>query len=544
MAENKGTLLKFEQSNHQAEFVRTDAQIVGNTPQKLDRVLELKTTRDITRFGEWLTSFSKRGLLAHTPLYYFYNTVYFTPDIIEVEDITKERTYQISIWNANFKPVTLQNVNFNGKSGLIIQELPNKVFQPLESKTINITIPAMLTGNINEEINFTFSNGDIRRLKVVASATNHFLFIPEHNWSEELEFKTAISQSTNRELRAKISAEPIRRFKYNYKVLDKHLLQLMENMRNAQSKTYIVPMWEEMEVTGYIPQGTITVPISGDRIGYKVGGYVSIYDSDDYQFVSEIISITNNTVTLKHAPPRAIARGTITPMRLCYIMDAVGVNREWYNNVSSFNITYTQYNTDIPNVKIPYAVLAGHYVFDEYSDLSNHEHSQKLMFINDTFALPVIHTEQSRGLWRGAIHIMATNRKRYHEWLAFFNYISGSFKSFWLPDWGNELLITKITSSGSGYLPIQTNIKFDNIERYAIRVENNGKKWYFTLKEFTHYEGEFRLIFNGTLQETIKPTDKYKICLMRRVRLNDDKVTLEHNTFYDVKCNLSVSEIL
>lgn len=544
MAELKGTKLDREVSDYRGEFVRTEGLFIDNKEQTLDGIAKAKFSRQITRYGEWLTNLTKRGLLAKTQLYYFYNTVYFTPEVIEVEDITKERTYQVSIWNATFKPVTIQNINFNGKSGLIIQEPANKVLQPLETKTINITIPALVTGNINEEINFTFSNGEVRRLKIVASATNHFLFIPEHNWSEELEFKTAVSQSTNRELRAKIGAEPIRRFKYNYKVFDKHLLPLMENLRNAQSKTYIVPMWEEMEVAGYIPQGALTLPISEFRIGYKVGSYVSIYDSDDYQFVSEIVSLTNTSVTLKNPVPRTIERCTITPMRLCYIMDAVGVNREWYNNVSSFNITYTQYNTDIPKVEIPYAVLAGRYVFDEYTDLSNHEHSQKLMFLNDTFALPTIHVEQSRGLWRSSIHIMATNRKRYHEWLAFFNYISGSFKSFWLPDWGNELLITKTTSSGSGYLPIQSNIKFDNIERYAIRIENNGKKWYFTLKEFTQYEGEFRLIFNGTLQETIKPTDKYKICLMRRVRLNDDKVTLEHNTFYDVKCNLSVSEIL
>lgn len=495
-------------------------------------------------FPQVETSLRKNGYLHLTEVNYFYDTFYFSPEEIAIPDLTQPKTYSISVWNAHFTYERLQSVTVQESDGIIVQNLNNPVFAPLETKYVTLYIPASAKGNINAVIEFKFTNGETYTISVSAKSTNFFTYIPEHNWSETFIFKTEISQSISRELRARIGNKPNREFQYTYKFTDKQLSKFSESMRNGQTKTWFVPMWEQLDSVLDINIGKLQYQKSPERIGYKTRGYAMLYKDDDNLLTSEIKAVSGDNITLNDALHFNADHALFMPMRLCYLMDTVGIGRDWYNGLSSGQIKFTEYNTEIPNTPINYPVLGDWYVFDTPTDKSAWATGQKVVFINDTQGEPVIHTQQDRSLHQHSANIHINTREAYHHLLAWINYLGGQYKSFWSPDWGRLLHLTRNMLAGSGFVAVHDYVGIDDWSKFALRIEVNKKVYYFKLIEMLSSDSEFRLVIDGVLPIDIYTTDNYSICLMRRMRLSEDEVTIEHNNFTDMKCTLNMVEIL
>lgn len=483
------------------------------------------------------------AFILNTPTQLFYNTVYFDPTFFNLGNIASSRVEEIMVWNAYLKPISLSNINYDNSQGVIIDLPTNRNFDALELKILKMHVNRDGSPLVDISAQFMFSNGFKFVMPITGSRTLVVAYIPDQSFVETLEYKTEISQSIRKEMRAKMYNAPIRKYNYQY-MIDEELLSHFSNLfTDAQSKQYLVPTWQEMML---LPNGVNTAEnvftIDGELRGFEEKAQVILWENPFKVFATSIKKREGNTITLKDLPPQRYGRCFLIPCVLSTIQSQVDISRDYYNNVFKASIAFTQNNVDLQNKRLNLPLLEGEPVFIIPYSKGDMSSLQKATFITDTFAKPFVHIEQDKGLFKLKANIVRNSLKEYHEWLDFLNFCSGRFKAFWLPTRFNDLRLATVAESNQGFLELEHNVSYDT--RHAVMITYEGQQFYSKIKSNIIENGRTRLILKDNMPFKIDKTKPYRISLMYRVRLDNDEQTIEHGSYYAKSISFGATEIL
>lgn len=484
-----------------------------------------------------------QAFILNTPTQLFYNTVYFDPTFFNLGNIASSRVEEIIVWNAYLKPISLSNINYDNSQGVIIDLPTNKNFDALELKILKMHVNRDGSPLVDISAQFMFSNGFKFVMPITGSRTLIVAYIPDQSFIETLEYKTEISQSIRKEMRAKMYSAPIRKYSYKY-MLDEEMLSHFSNLfTDAQSKQYLVPTWQEMML---LPNGINTgenvFTINEELRGFEEKAQVILWENPFKVFATSIKKREGNTITLKDLPPQRYGRCFLIPCVLSTIQSQVDISRDYYNNVFRANIAFTQNNSNLENKKLNLPLLENEPVFTIPYSKGDMSSLQKATFITDTFAKPFVHIEQDKGLFKLKASVIRNSLKEYHEWLDFLNFCSGRFKAFWLPTRFNDLRLAAVAETNQGFLELEHNVSYDS--RNAVMISYEGQQFYSKIKGNIIQNGRTRLILKDNMPFKIDKTKPYRISLMYRVRLEDDEQTIEHESYYNKSISFGATEIL
>lgn len=484
-----------------------------------------------------------KGFVLTTPTQLFYNTIYFDPSFFNLGNISVSRVEEINVWNAFLKPVTLSKLDYDTSQGVLIETSSNNNFNALELKVFKLKVDKNGSPLVNISANFSFSNGFKFVLPITGSRTLIVSYIPDKQFSETITFKTEISQSQRKELRAKLYSDPIRKYNYRY-LIDEELLSHFSNLFNsAQSKQYLVPTWQEMMLLkNGISSGTKTITIDEELRGFNENSQILLWVDEFNTYTTKIIKRNANTITFKDSIPRKFERCFIIPCELYTIQDSISMSREYENNIFRANITYTQNNANLNAKQLDLPLLKGEPVFNIGYIKGNILSQQKVTFINDTFANPFQHIEQDKGLFKLSGQIIRNSLKDYHKWLDFLNFCSGRFKAFWLPTNFNDLTLAADAKINHAFLELKHSVSINS--RNAVMISFAGQTFYSKIKNNVVENGITRIILEENLPFNLQLGTNYRISLMYRVRLNEDEQTIEHEDYYTKSISFATTEIL
>ena len=489
------------------------------------------------RVKEW---FKHTGINRDQVILY-YNGVYFSIQELEITKTVGARDIAFTMWNAFFHNVSIVNVDIPNGSGITFSADEGLIFKPLELKMFNFRITKG-SENIYGHIVFTFSNGFVFKLKLSVVSTQYLVLQPEKKIEESYTYKTEISQSMRKELRARLAQTPLYKLKYQYILEEHQLAQVINDFQAHATENYIVPLWlhiyEAKEM--YYPVGTQSIEIKGSFPYLREGDHFVF--TDDHSAQNCIVqSISGNVVLLKSGLNYQFeGHCFIIPCRQAAVLDGVKMSRE-LTGVFKLSIEYmfkkhTQiFNAlDLPTLNnIPILSLP---FYD--GAMSN---QQDIKIIQDTTTFPFVHINKERGLYTMNID-SNVDREKYFKWLDFINYCSGKFKSFWLPTRTGDFKLSTDAVETNSFISVDNT--FGLKTGYGLAISLNNETNYYLIQNITFENGLTNIILDKPLPKTIGVSDKYRISLLLRCRLNDDEITIEHSDYYNKTISLNAIEVL
>ena len=471
----------------------------------------------------------------------FYNAVYFSIQELEITKTVGARDVAFTMWNAFSEPVSVTSVDIPTGSGITFSADDGTTLKSLELKTFNFRV-VKGSENIDGYITFTFSNGFIFKLKLNVVSTQYLVFQPEKRVDEKLTYKTEISQSMCKELRAKLAQNPLYKLKYQYILDENQLAQVVNDFQAQATENYIVPLWlyiyEAKDL--FYSVGTQSIEIKGKFPYLREGDHFVFTDNHSAQNCI-VQNISGNVILLKNGLNYQFeGHCFIIPCRQAAALNGIAISRE-LNGVFKMSIEYTFKKhtllfkaldlpllNNIPVLTLPFRNGA----------MSN---QQDIKIIQDTTTFPFVHINKERGLYTMNID-SDVDRENYFKWLDFINYCSGRFKSFWLPTRTRDFELSTDAIETNSFISVDNSFNLKTGYGLAITFENETV--YYLITDITFENGLTNIILDKPLPKTITVSDKYRISLLLRCRLNDDEITIEHSNYYNKTISLNAIEVL
>ncbi len=481
-----------------------------------------------------------KGMVLTTATTLYYDTIYFNPMFFLLGNVSSDLKLNLVVWNAQFKSAVLESLIYDESQGVGIDISNGVTFAPFESKVFQINVDKEGSALINVLAQFTFDNNKYYVLPISGDRTTLISLIPNENFTETLTYKTNISKSKRKELRASLATMPLRAYKQSYQVDEQFLSVVYSMFDNAQSKKYLLPLWQEMQLVESTSIGTRTFVIEEGLRGFVKGSNILLWESETKYELAEIVARKNNTISLKNSIGANYGRAFIIPLVQVDIEESVKINKANQNRLFEIDVTCLQVNGALYANDLDYPTLEGLPVFNKFSETGDNEFKQDVTYIRDTMTEPEKYVNFEKTQIAQTISVTVNNKSDYNKMLDFVHYLKGAFNAFWLPTMTNDIELGADILNNSGVFSSVN--KVDLIKTTAVKITQGANVHYALLGD---------VIFNTTYNVSFKPnitfkvdkTQPYQISFMRRVRSASDSLQITHKNYYTKTLSFTAVEI-
>lgn len=259
------------------------------------------------------------------------------PGEIALGNVLSTQIIILEIFNAFRRETrTWQAFTNNAGAGISITNLPAlpRDFAPLESFLNNLQVSTNGPPTINGTLDFDvdLDPPDVILVPITGNRITIFQFRPQAPIEEKLEFKTDIlAKSDGSEQRINLRRAPRQRITMNYRTDANRTRDTINSiLYDWQARVFGVPVWwEAREVQAPLAVNDTLVPVDTTNADFRVGGLVTIYDSNFESETLEIAAIAAGQLTLDVGLQRAYdgIRTLAIPTRTAYTKPQLGQNR-------------------------------------------------------------------------------------------------------------------------------------------------------------------------------------------------------------------------
>lgn len=485
------------------------------------------------------------SFILRTPTRLYYDTFYFIPNYLDLGNINNDFEIDILVWNAHFYPNTLNEITYDKNQGITLIAPENKTFDELELKPIKVVVKKDGTSVVSVLADVGFGNGVNVKMPINGTRQLVVAYIPEQSFDETIEYKTEISSSRRVELRAKTSSNPIRTLKYHYKLPEQILAKYLSIYKYAQARTYVTPLWQEMIYFKQLLHGTKAIPVDVRYRNFKIGSSVIIWENEKKLFITNIKDINNGFYQLQDALPTTYRDCLVLPTFSANILENISITRE-LNGIFNSEVSFVEPNSDLQVEPLTLPFLNGTPVLERWQNDGAMNISQNVTIINDTFARPFIHINEDKALVTLSFNGLSTTLDEYHDWLDFFDYCSGRFRTFWLPTLGNELKLADRADINANSIAVVESNDFN--DRCAIRISRGSgcgmQFFYAKITKAYNQNGKTYLSLDRSIPFAMELDNLIRLCLMFNVRMVDDAITIRHKNYYTKEISFTATETL
>lgn len=450
--------------------------------------------------------------------YDYYYRLHMTPRELNLGNISGEQTREVYFWNAYFEP---RHLRYDSDSLHIAGD-----YAPLEERKGIVRVDGQ--NDVDESIDLDFS-GEAYVYRIYATVRLVWAFMPFKDYSEHFEWLTDVLTTRRNEQRFSLRRLPRRGFDYSF------VLDIEQHARAAllldtwQHKDWTLPIWRERQTVAQASGATL--------MGYPVGEWLLYQDWRQH----EMIEIVDDKGKLK-APLSAEYRDAL--------LMPVASARLQSDSLERLNAHYTRLNTSFllnepaahESQTMP-ETLDGIEIFSRCLLIGVQESYAHDVDIIDNQTGKIVSLDTFiRTRWRGELRLFAANKDEQTALLAWFYHLSGRLREFWLPSGAADMRLKNTISPSSSSMEIES-IGAASLahEHYALAFfSKDGRRFYTRIIRIIAQGTHEQVIFSPNLNADLSPDDIERISLMRRCRLDSDRLSIQYRDKEMANINIGV----
>lgn len=482
-------------------------------------------------------------------LYDFYDRIHITPQLIALGNLVSSQTRDIGVWNAYLTPKQLLSVGLQNADGISVnlQTDPPIYYGALQEQIHIVSISTVGSISIDTFIAFVFEAPTIGpKARITGNRVVVSSFKPLAEFVETLEWRTDIIKSVAGEQRIALREAARQSFDYDF-FFESETFAKAKAMASARSfYPYAVPIWGEAEKASTINTGDTVIFVNTLFSDFRVDSLIAIYTDSSNVEAGEILSLANDSITLKLPVTGQYTNASVAPMRLALTLEGFKFNRKVADHVNA-SASYTV--TDNINLAgtSPFPQYSGLDVFNKptvlissaneriYQSMDVFDNGSGIIeldtisdFIDKTYTVSWF-TETLQERW-----IM---RKWLHK-------IKGRLKAFWLPSWNHDIELDSTVEATAVSMLIKPIGYEAYLGRTDIMIELiDGSTFYRKVLSGSIVGYRESLSIETSLGVQVTPETVRRICFMSKVRFDTDSVSINYQLPKIATFSANVKEI-
>lgn len=477
----------------------------------------------------------------------FYFRIWVIPDSIRLQNPTIGAPVPFQIWSAYPFDNTLENVTYTGTGGVSVNFTTPLVFGPVQLLDTSFQVLPSAPINIEVTIGFDFTSGS-GELAVSGQIAEFVQMVPDPPVTETLEWLTdVITTWGSKEQRLALRGSPRRNINYSF------LLEGDDERRRQYNRWFkslprriVLPYYQYGTLLlQNAAQGDSTLLLDTTRSDIRDGDNVIVYQPwNEVGYLVKVLTVAADRLNLELPLEQDVFQGSIVapcftsrlanrsglsmgPISGSITIDAEALDaRPQFTRPGASVTLETRNNYPI----LIHRPLAEGEVDDKFD--ANYE-----VIDNDTGLLD-IKTAWPIPFVQGSREFLV---QRYFEpasmdwWRAFLDYCRGRQNPFLLPSWRSDLVSVAPPGSTSAQLVVASAdypSRYFPYETYRYLQIENAAGQFLRRRVLSATDlggGTCRLDLDGAFGSTAEELTITKVSFMNLVRLDSDKVTLEHD---------------
>lgn len=496
-----------------------------------------------------------------------YDRIHLIPSIYALGNVLSEETRDFDVWNAwRRTSKTLSAINETGTTGIDLTQpsSPPLVYSPIQLRSYTITISELGPTTIEAEYEFDFTS-EAPVLLVTGTRIVTFAHIPQRPIRERLEFKTDIMEAYDgREQRIRARKLPRQQFEYEYLLIeDNERSKALNALYGFHGSFFAVPVFIYMRsllVDAEINDTSIQVDTTNadfrDSTTTDPSLIILWRDHDDFEIAQIAVGgIAAGQIDLERPLDQDHDAATtyVIPIQVMLGRDPVEWSRR-PTGATSLRIGWLSEDVaDLGDLSgLPthdsLPVLADFNFIDRTLEEKVTRKYELFDSESGTFEAIVGRIITELGTAKGFEARGAADTWTLREILYGLN---GKQTSFFLPSWRQDFNL--ITTIGSADVNLDVDVVdyerfIDTQDPYGdIMIQlKDGTQFFRNITNVVQGTSPTRevLTINASLGQIVTANDIAFFCYLNRVRLNVDKIEIEHTRLNEISVRVPVAGVI
>lgn len=466
----------------------------------------------------------------------YYFRVHVRPSRLDLGNLLSIQTRQVEVWNAHLTSKLLSAIGSTGAEGLTLTEpvAAPTTFAANESRLYSLNISTSGPPTIDAAYTFAFP-AENPPLRVVGSRLTVWPFVPQIQFTEELEWMTDVMQAYSTEQRYALRTAPRQAFSYAFQLDDYQYSRAKALGYSWAHRMYGVGVWAESIRVGALLEGATSILLDTTQGDFRANDVILLWESDESYLAAETTTLSAGAVGLKLPLSRPFSNAYVMPLRFARTLAGLTFQRD---NPAATTLTVdfsVDNNVDLAvGFTSPFPQYRGRDILTTPSVISGDMQDSAFRGVEvfDNLTGPLL-TDPIFGYVTRSEAVIFDPQTRAELWALrrWLHYLRGRQRTFWLPSWENDLTLVQDVQS------IDLSIKVRPIEYPAAYAVTD------ILVELTTGTTYYRRLLSGSIDtsgnevlalETAFPVNftvaqVRRISFMRHVRLDSDRLELQHS---------------
>lgn len=496
------------------------------------------------------------GVLAGSWFDDFYFRVHVIPATLDLGNLLSVQTRDVDIWNAHLTQQNLAVIDELSTEGITESGLAAGVFEPLQLKTLTLTVDTAGPVVIGAQYTFVFPGESPavlitgKRVVVFAHPPNWVDPVTEsHQWLTDI-----IVAYAGDEQRVGLRGFPRRGLAYTVTTEDQHQSNRLDTqLLGWQQRLFALPVWTEVqELASTLGAGSVVVPCVTTGYEFAVDDLAILWRAHDQHEAVEVSSVGGSSITLKLATVNTWPAGTrLYPVRLAQLPPRQKLTR-FTGRINEGRFEFAmEDNRGFPAIDAG-ATYQGYRVLEI---TPNWVEDLDQEFVRKLAALDY----NTGRAWWGDESGLANNIKAFNWFLdgraaivAFRNWLyarEGALVPFWSESQGDDLTVTATIASGATAIVVRnigyTNlIKSQNHRRDIVIRSTSGAVYYRRILSSTEIDATSEsLVIDASLGVTLTVAEVASVRFLHLHRLEADDVEIDWRTPVDAHSSLALRSL-
>ena len=478
----------------------------------------------------------------------FFGKVDVTPDSIAAGLILSEQNYELVVANYyKTEERTLISVTSTAGAGVSITNLPGLplAMPALSAFTVNLEILPDGPTSINGELIFTFDTGQ-ETVTITGQRSIIFGFQPEAPIKEKLRWNTDILRHRDgTEQRVSLRQAPRQVVEMDFKLSGRTRQRYEWLMADSQALGLGVPIWWEPSIsTAAVAVDDTSISVDSTAYAdYKVGGLAVIWESVEKHETLQIDSIAAGSLTFSSGFTNAYSAGVLVmPMQVGYLLQREIRGAKHPVNLSEHRLIFTINSNDDDLADISAwptfnskVILTGkgnqNILPGATTPTGSRRRTERVDNGTGVFDL---YSQQAISRQTGRYQLLVNSRQKLWEVRQLLHALRGQQVSFYIPTYADDFTPTQSISTAGNVITV-VNSGFDNFidaaqpfDAVLVRLTDGTEITRALTSSLEVDADEEQLFISGTWGVDATPAEIDFVCVVQKVRLDSDEVTITH----------------
>lgn len=491
------------------------------------------------------------GQIAHHYVEDYYNRVHVFPSYLDLGMVLNQETRVLKAWNAFLsESKDLDDITLEDATGVTIDEPDSYpvTFAPMEERDYEVTVSTTGPPSISATINFQFAIYTVAAL-IEGSRVVLWRWIPREQYTEILEWMTEILKTRKGEQRIAMREAPRQIFSYRFLRPPEEIAEIKVVVDDWNHRKFGLPVWKEHTAGIDADAGDTAINFDTSYRDYREDGFACLWENADKAIAVRVSNVRTDGIDLEQALEQDWSGALIMPMREAVVPEGFEFTRgdtgRWIRFSAIFIVSD---NVDL-SADASYDEYRGYDVLTDgniiIGNISERIH-RPLEQIDNGQGPITIETKQDYSAFARTVGRYEKTLAGLWQWRQWLHARRGKQKAFWLPSWNRDLRLAKTIASTDTEIDIE-HMSLTSHGQFPLDCMmrlNDGTVFYRRITSAVELSGgDEQIAIDSSLGQEVTAGDIDLWCFMDLIRLNTDRVEMNHRNPYTMQTNIPVMRV-